>query len=238
MEQDLSPEPPPQRGSWAPGRGLCHPSVSPALQESQEQGLQQRLLDEQFAMLRATAAEAERILQDAVGKLDDPLHLRCTSSPGRAARLPTVPPALHPERGGLRAGASAQAPPLTWSPCLADYLVSRAQAALDAVSALEKGHAQYLTSRAGECHMHGTGQRLQAVVPTGHCRLRGATPWSPPTLRAWGPTDPGLIPALLLCSCVPWACPAPRCALGAGLLGPLGLLGGEAVPGLAPRQQC
>lgn len=78
--------------------------------ESQEQGLQQKLLDEQFAMLRATAAEAERILQDAVGKLDDPLHLRCTSSP--------------------------------------DYLVSRAQAALDAVSALEKGHAQYLTSRA------------------------------------------------------------------------------------------
>nr|XP_020745465.1 huntingtin-interacting protein 1-related protein isoform X2 [Odocoileus virginianus texanus] len=78
--------------------------------ESQEQGLQQRLLDEQFAMLRATATEAERILQDAVGKLDDPLHLRCTSSP--------------------------------------DYLVSRAQAALNAVSALEKGHAQYLASRA------------------------------------------------------------------------------------------
>ncbi|KAM9056066.1 huntingtin-interacting protein 1-related protein isoform 2-T2 [Megaptera novaeangliae] len=78
--------------------------------ESQEEGLQRRLLEEQFAMLRGTAAEAERILQDAVGKLDDPLHLRCTSSP--------------------------------------DYLVSRAQAALDAVSALEKGHAQYLISTA------------------------------------------------------------------------------------------
>ncbi|KAB1255602.1 Huntingtin-interacting protein 1-related protein [Camelus dromedarius] len=78
--------------------------------ESQEQRLQQRLLDEQFAVLRSTAAEAEGILRDAVGKLDDPLHLRCTSSP--------------------------------------DYLVSRAQSALDAVSALEKGHAQYLTSRA------------------------------------------------------------------------------------------
>ncbi|XP_047617244.1 huntingtin-interacting protein 1-related protein isoform X4 [Phacochoerus africanus] len=78
--------------------------------EFQEQRLQQRLLDEQFAMLRGTAAEAERILQDAMGKLDDPLHLRCTSSP--------------------------------------DYLVSRAQAALDSMSALEKGHAQYLTSRA------------------------------------------------------------------------------------------
>ncbi|XP_023600811.1 huntingtin-interacting protein 1-related protein isoform X2 [Myotis lucifugus] len=78
-------------------------------QESREQGLQQRLLDEQFEVLRRSAAEAERILQDAVGKLDDPLHLRCTSSP--------------------------------------DYLVSRAQVALDAVSALETGHAQYLTSR-------------------------------------------------------------------------------------------
>ncbi|XP_034493837.1 huntingtin-interacting protein 1-related protein [Ailuropoda melanoleuca] len=77
--------------------------------ESQERELRQRLLDEQFAVLRGTAAEAERILQDAVAKLDDPLHLRCTSSP--------------------------------------DYLVSRAQAALDAVSALEKGHAQYLVSR-------------------------------------------------------------------------------------------
>ncbi|KAB0400279.1 hypothetical protein E2I00_018289, partial [Balaenoptera physalus] len=43
--------------------------------------LQERLADK-FAMLRGTAAEAERILQDAVGKLDDPLHLRCTSSPG------------------------------------------------------------------------------------------------------------------------------------------------------------
>ncbi|XP_037016865.2 huntingtin-interacting protein 1-related protein isoform X2 [Artibeus jamaicensis] len=77
--------------------------------ESQEQGLQQRLLDEQFAVLRRTAAEAQRILQDAVGKLDDPLHLRCTCSP--------------------------------------DYLVSRAQAALDAVSPLEMGHTQYLTHR-------------------------------------------------------------------------------------------
>ncbi|XP_028383493.1 huntingtin-interacting protein 1-related protein [Phyllostomus discolor] len=77
--------------------------------ESQEQGLQRRLLDEQFAVLRRTAAEAQRILQDAVGTLDDPLHLRCTCSP--------------------------------------DYLVSRAQAALDAVSALETGHAQYLTHR-------------------------------------------------------------------------------------------
>lgn len=41
--------------------------------------------------------------------------------------------------------------PSTLLPLLADYLVSRAQVALDAVSALETGHAQYLTSRSGEC---------------------------------------------------------------------------------------
>ncbi|XP_040843015.1 huntingtin-interacting protein 1-related protein isoform X2 [Ochotona curzoniae] len=78
--------------------------------EAQEQGLRQRLLDEQFVMLCGAAGEAELILHDAVGKLDDPLHLRCTSSP--------------------------------------DYLVSRAQAAVDTVSALEQGHAQYLASPA------------------------------------------------------------------------------------------
>ncbi|XP_029333155.1 huntingtin-interacting protein 1-related protein isoform X1 [Mus caroli] len=79
-----------------------------AEKESREQGLRQRLLDEQLAVLRSAAAEAEAILQDAVSKLDDPLHLRCTSSP--------------------------------------DYLVSRAQAALDSVSGLERGHTQYLAS--------------------------------------------------------------------------------------------
>ncbi|XP_060238345.1 huntingtin-interacting protein 1-related protein isoform X1 [Meriones unguiculatus] len=83
-------------------------ALSRTEQESREQGLRQRLLDEQFAVLRSAAAEAEAMLQDSVSKLDDPLHLRCTSSP--------------------------------------DYLVSRAQAALDTVSALEKGHAQYLAS--------------------------------------------------------------------------------------------
>lgn len=109
----------------------------------------------------------------------------CTcAAPAPQVGLPACPlslPPQHPERGGLGAGASAQAPPLTWPPCLADYLVSRAQAALDAVSALEKGHAQYLTSRAGECHGHGPGtgqgrgQRPQAAVPTGHCCLRAAS---------------------------------------------------------------
>ncbi|XP_062874331.1 huntingtin interacting protein 1 related b isoform X2 [Trichomycterus rosablanca] len=48
---------------------------------SREQHLQQKLLDEQFALLQGTVAEAEVIIQDAVAKVDDPLHIRCTSSP-------------------------------------------------------------------------------------------------------------------------------------------------------------
>ncbi|XP_064209382.1 huntingtin interacting protein 1 related b [Anguilla rostrata] len=48
---------------------------------SREEQLQQKLLEEQFVLLQGTVAEAESIIQDAAAKLDDPLHIRCTSSP-------------------------------------------------------------------------------------------------------------------------------------------------------------
>lgn len=48
---------------------------------SLEEQLKQKLLEEQFALLLGTVTEAENIIQDAVAKLDDPLHVRCTSSP-------------------------------------------------------------------------------------------------------------------------------------------------------------
>nr|XP_020458206.1 huntingtin-interacting protein 1-related protein isoform X1 [Monopterus albus] len=48
---------------------------------SQEEQLKQKLLEEQFALLQGTCTEAEKIIQDAVAKIDDPLHIRCTSSP-------------------------------------------------------------------------------------------------------------------------------------------------------------
>ncbi|XP_030593965.1 huntingtin interacting protein 1 related b isoform X1 [Archocentrus centrarchus] len=48
---------------------------------SQEEQMKQKLLEEQFALLQGTITEAETIIQDAVAKLDDPLHIRCTSSP-------------------------------------------------------------------------------------------------------------------------------------------------------------
>uniref|UniRef100_A0A8C2Z1E0 Huntingtin interacting protein 1 related b n=1 Tax=Cyclopterus lumpus TaxID=8103 RepID=A0A8C2Z1E0_CYCLU len=43
--------------------------------------LNRKLLEEQFALLQGTVTEAENIIQDAVAKLEDPLHIRCTSSP-------------------------------------------------------------------------------------------------------------------------------------------------------------
>lgn len=48
---------------------------------SQEEQLKKKLLEEQFALLQGTVTEAENIIQDAVAKIDDPLHIRCTSSP-------------------------------------------------------------------------------------------------------------------------------------------------------------
>lgn len=48
---------------------------------SREEQLQQKLLDEQFTLLQATVTEAENIIQDAVAKLDDPIHISCSSSP-------------------------------------------------------------------------------------------------------------------------------------------------------------
>ncbi|XP_076843216.1 huntingtin interacting protein 1 related b [Brachyhypopomus gauderio] len=48
---------------------------------SREEQLLKKLLEEQFALLQGTVAEAELIIQDAVAKVDDPLHVRCTSSP-------------------------------------------------------------------------------------------------------------------------------------------------------------
>uniref|UniRef100_A0A672JQI6 Huntingtin-interacting protein 1-related protein-like n=1 Tax=Salarias fasciatus TaxID=181472 RepID=A0A672JQI6_SALFA len=49
-------------------------------QDIKEQ-IKRKILEEQFALLQGTITEAESIIQDAVAKLDDPLHVRCTSSP-------------------------------------------------------------------------------------------------------------------------------------------------------------
>ncbi|KAF1594502.1 Huntingtin-interacting protein 1, partial [Eudyptes moseleyi] len=48
--------------------------------ESGERALQRRLAEEQFALLQGTAREAERMVQDALGRLEDPAHIGCTGS--------------------------------------------------------------------------------------------------------------------------------------------------------------
>ncbi|XP_053328221.1 huntingtin-interacting protein 1-related protein [Spea bombifrons] len=73
---------------------------------AEEQKLKQKMLEDQFHVIQGTVREAENIIQDAMAKLDDPLHIRCTSSP--------------------------------------DYLVSRAQTALESTNSLENGHSKYV----------------------------------------------------------------------------------------------
>ncbi|XP_033924585.1 huntingtin-interacting protein 1 isoform X4 [Melopsittacus undulatus] len=48
--------------------------------ESKEQALQQRVAEEQFALLQGTAQEAKRMVQDALSRLEDPAHMACTGS--------------------------------------------------------------------------------------------------------------------------------------------------------------
>ncbi|KAL8198693.1 UNVERIFIED_CONTAM: histidine permease [Gekko kuhli] len=48
--------------------------------ERNAQDLQQQLLDKQFALLQCAVGEAEQMVQDALNRLDDPVHISCTSS--------------------------------------------------------------------------------------------------------------------------------------------------------------
>ncbi|XP_041826400.1 huntingtin-interacting protein 1-related protein-like isoform X2 [Melanotaenia boesemani] len=50
-------------------------------QACREGELAQKLQDEQFCLLQCAVVEAEGIILDAVAKLDDPIHVRCISSP-------------------------------------------------------------------------------------------------------------------------------------------------------------
>ena len=77
------------------------------MQSSREEQLKQKLLEEQFSLLQGTLSEAEAIIQDAVAKLDDPLHIRCTSSPGQAPARSRTPPPLEIGRASCRERVSS-----------------------------------------------------------------------------------------------------------------------------------
>lgn len=63
-----------------------------------EQMLQQRLAKEQFALLQGSAREAERMVQDALSRLEDPAHISCT---GSAGELPSAHQSQHVPNSGL-----------------------------------------------------------------------------------------------------------------------------------------
>ncbi|XP_050837655.1 huntingtin-interacting protein 1 isoform X3 [Serinus canaria] len=48
--------------------------------ESTERALQQRLAEEQLSLLQGTSREAERMVQDALARMEDPAHISCTGS--------------------------------------------------------------------------------------------------------------------------------------------------------------
>ncbi|NXF24905.1 HIP1 protein, partial [Rhodinocichla rosea] len=48
--------------------------------ESTERALQQRLAEEQLSLLQSTTREAERMVQDALARVEDPAHISCTGS--------------------------------------------------------------------------------------------------------------------------------------------------------------
>uniref|UniRef100_A0A8B9L4F6 Huntingtin interacting protein 1 related n=1 Tax=Astyanax mexicanus TaxID=7994 RepID=A0A8B9L4F6_ASTMX len=58
-------------------------SLQNQLQEksSRESVLQQKLQEEQFCLLQCAVVEAEGIILDAMAKVDDPVHVRCISTP-------------------------------------------------------------------------------------------------------------------------------------------------------------
>lgn len=57
-------------------------------QACREGELAHKLQEEQFCLLQCAVVEAEGIILDAVAKLDDPVHIRCISTPGKKPVFP------------------------------------------------------------------------------------------------------------------------------------------------------
>lgn len=52
-------------------------------QESREQALESQLAAARWASLQGAVEEAEKIIQDSLAQIDDPVHISCTSSAGQ-----------------------------------------------------------------------------------------------------------------------------------------------------------
>lgn len=93
--------------------------------------------------------EAEGIILDAAAKLEDPVHLCCISSPGKASTPPNHTE-NHPEEG--KEESHFLVPP--------DYLVNRAEVTLASLDKLQQSHMLYLGNKHGRGHFPRFGAWL------------------------------------------------------------------------------
>lgn len=101
--------------------------------------MQQRLQDEQFSLLQCAVVEAEGIVLDAVAKVDDPLHVRCISTPGLSFLILLLIP-LNILISSFTLHISL----------LADYLINRAELTLASIDKMQQSHAAYLRNYDGK----------------------------------------------------------------------------------------
>lgn len=120
--------------------------------------LKQKFQDEQFSLLQCAVVEAEGIVLDAVAKLDDPLHVRCISTPdyliNRAElTLASIDKMQQSHAGYLRnmEDASGMLRSVTqFSHLIADTIVNGAGAAHSAPT----DQADRLTDNCRDCSTH------------------------------------------------------------------------------------
>lgn len=107
-------------------------------QESREQALESQVEEARRSCLQGALEEAQKMIQDALAQIDDPVHISCTSSAGKTRSC------------SLMDAFSS----FVLSPCLsgtpADYLASRCQASLDAVEQLRKSREAFAADNSGE----------------------------------------------------------------------------------------
>lgn len=110
-------------------------------QVCRESELAQKLQEEQFSLLQCAVVEAEGIILDAAAKLEDPVHMCCISSPGKAS--------IAPKHSKYHTGEGKDEPHLLSFP---DYLVNRAEVTLASLDKLQQSHMVYLGNKHGRGH--------------------------------------------------------------------------------------
>uniref|UniRef100_A0A8C5TPS6 Huntingtin-interacting protein 1 n=1 Tax=Malurus cyaneus samueli TaxID=2593467 RepID=A0A8C5TPS6_9PASS len=129
------------RARWVQGMPSCSAgalNTALAQQESAEQALQQQLAKEKLSLLQDTAREGERMVQDALARMEDPAHVSCTGSAGEAPASPkpgVIPACLLPVRPQLNPACSLPA----------DCLLSQTLAASECAERLQDAHSKYLS---------------------------------------------------------------------------------------------